>query len=291
MIIDCHAHIGKDVFGERKNILNFNGTPQKQSIEEFLAKMSNLGIDRAIIYPFPSPLKQFEEDNFWYHKENRYLMKFVEEYRQQLYFIPAVNPADKRSIDYCIELVERYNLKGLKIHTRPIQYEPRHLDLFILDFLKNKDLPLVLHIGSGKEPELVEKGVDTSLDSAIHLAKNYPHNRFVFAHLGRLHKNLEEALKLENVMVDTSGLSVKRLWKDYSAKNYNRALVSKSAEEIISVLVEKGYSDKIMWGSDEPYGASYNEELQYVKDNKKLDEYTKKKILSENAIKWFKLWD
>lgn len=54
--------------------------------------MDDLGIDKCIVYPFPSPLGQFGEDDFWYHKENKDLIKFLTEYEDKLYFIPAFNP-------------------------------------------------------------------------------------------------------------------------------------------------------------------------------------------------------
>ena len=289
MIIDCHAHVGKDIFGERNNILNFNGTSQEQKIEELVSKMDNLRVDKCIVYPFPSPLAQFGEDDFWYHKENSDLINCIREYENRLYFIPAFNPSDKKSVNYALELIEKYELKGLKIHTRPTQYDPSLLDTKIIEFPKERDLLLILHIGSGKELELKEKGVDISLTSAMTLAKKYPDVRFVFAHLGRLHESLEEVIDLENVMVDTSGLSVKKIWKDYSAECAHNKLINLSPEEIISYLVDKGYEDKIMWGSDEPYGASYEEELIYVKNNENLTPRQKEKLLSKNAIQWFKL--
>lgn len=289
MIVDCHTHVGKDIFGERNNILNFNGTSQEQKIEELILKMEKLGIDKCIIYPFPSPLGQFGEDEFWYHQENTELVKYMKEYEDKLYFVPAFNPLDQKSVEYAFYLIDKYELRGLKLHTRPIQYEPSHLSAEIMNFLIERDIPLVLHIGSGKEPELKNRGVDISLSSAISLARKYPEARFVFAHLGRLHKNLEDALALENVMLDTAGLTVKKVWKDYCAEEVHEKFSSLSPEDIISRLVTMGYEDKIMWGSDEPYGLSYIDELNYVKNNQNLSSEQKKKLLYKNAINWFKL--
>ncbi len=113
--------------------------------------------------------------------------------------------------------------------------------------------------------------------------------RFVFAHLGRLHKSLEEVLEPENVMVDTFGLSVKEIWRDYSAECAHDKLANLPPEGVISYLVNKGYEDKIMWGSDEPYGVSYKDEIAYVKNNRELNDLQKEKLLSMNAIRWFKL--
>ncbi|RLJ02761.1 MAG: hypothetical protein DRP10_00070 [Candidatus Aenigmatarchaeota archaeon] len=58
---------------------------------------------------------------------------------------------------------------------------------------------------------------------------------------------------------------------------------------IIYHLVVRGYEDKIMWGSDEPYGLSYSDELGYVKNNRNLSIKQKEKLLSKNAIRWFRL--
>jgi len=289
MIIDSHAHIGKDIFGEKNGILSFRGTPQEQSMTEFITKMEKFDIKKAIIFPFPSPLAQFNEDEFWYHKENGNLLKDLQGNEERLYFIPELNPKDKKSIDYAFNMIENYKLKGLKIHTRMTQCDPRYLDTSILRFLEKEDIPLVLHIGNGKEEELKKKNIDISLNSAINLAKKYPNNRFVFAHLGRLHKRLEEALRLENVLVDTAALSVKKVWEDFPAEPCDIELIEKSAKLIILYLVEAGYEDKIIWGSDEPYGLAYEEELDYIINNENLEERVKKKILYKNVSKWFKL--
>lgn len=290
MIIDCHVHIGKDIFTERNVRFQKFVTSYEQSIKEFLSKMDRFGIDRAIVYPFPSPLCQFKEDDFWYHEENRHLAEEVGCYKRKLYFIPAFNPRDEESMRYAVELVEKYGLRGLKLHTRATQYEPRHLDSLITGILKERDIPLVLHIGTGKEAELEEKNIDISLDFAISLAKGHPNIRFVFTHLGRLHKNLENALKLENVMVDTAGISLTRTQKDFVvAKLYNPAFLDKSIEEMIFYLITQGYEDKIIWGSDEPYGVSYEEELHYILNNSHLSKEIKEKLLYQNAQKWFKL--
>jgi predicted TIM-barrel fold metal-dependent hydrolase len=290
MIIDCHTHVGRDIFTERNVRFQKFITPYKQSTEELLLKMNTLQIDKAIVYSFPSPLCQFEEDDFWYHKENRYLIEELEDYKEKLYFVPAFNPKDEESMKYAVELAEKNKLRGLKLHTRATQYKPEHLNPLIVRVLQKEGIPLVLHIGTGKELELAEKGIDISLDSAISLAKSHPNINFVFAHLGRLHKNLYRALELENVMIDTAGISLTRTQKDFVlAKFYDPILSDKPIEEIISYLIAQGYQDKIIWGSDEPYGVSYEEELHYVANNAYINKEVKEKLLYKNAIKWFKL--
>jgi len=289
MIVDSHVHVGRDVFGERKGILTYRGTPQTQQLEEYLSKMISHEISIALVYPFPSPYGQFGEDIFWYRKENQMLVEICRKQKDKIYPIPAFNPRDKKSVEYVLHLVEKYELKGVKLHTRTTQYSPSFLTNEFMKHLERLDIPLILHIGSGKELELVEKGVDITLSSAISLALRYSNNRFVFAHLGRLHKDLEKILFLENVILDTAGLSLKGLWEGFDAQKVHPELKGKSPKEVICYLVEKGFEDKIIWGSDEPYGVSLAKELEYIKDNECLTPEQKEKILYKNAIKWFRL--
>lgn len=285
MIIDCHVHIGEDIFGSRNNILTFNGSPQKQELNEFVYKMRIYNIDKALVFPFPSPLKQYDEDIFWYHKENKDNLEDLKENRN-IEFIPAFNPKDQKSVNYAFDLIERYNLKGLKLHTRATKYDPSRLEPYILKFLEDNGIPLILHVGSGKEPELREENIDISLKSSIYIAEKYPDNLFVFAHLGRLDRRLEEALNLDNVLLDTAALSLKEVLEDFISLDSSN-LASKNPKDIIRHLIEEGYEDKIMWGSDEPYGLSYKKEMDYVLDNSY--KISKRKIIYKNAKKLFRL--
>ncbi len=288
MIVDSHSHVGSDIFTKRTPEFR-NIVPYEQSFKQLLSKISNSPVDKAIVYPFPSPLGQFGEDDFWFKKENCTLFDNVKK-EKNIYFFPTFNPNDKKSVDYAVKLVEDNKLKGLKLHTRSTQFEPSKMNENILKVLRENDIPLVIHTGTGKEEELTEKGMDISINSLYNLAFDNSDVRFVFAHLGRLHKNLEKSLDLDNVVTDTAGMSLYKKHKDFVlAKEYNQEFFDKDIKEIISYLVEEGYEDKILWGSDQPFSMGYNEEISYVRDNPNINRNAKEKILYKNSVKWFKI--
>jgi len=289
MIIDSHVHIGRDRFAEMNNILTVRGSQHKQNIEELIKKMDFLGIDKAFIFPFPYPSAYFNKDEVWYYKENEFLKNYFEIYKKRLYFIPATNPKDKKSLNYVKSLIEEYELKGLKIHTRATQYDFKYMDKSFLNFIRKKEIPIIFHICSGKEQELKRKNIDATLKSGIKFAKKNRECRFVFTHLGRLHKDIEKISKLENVALDTSALSVKNKYEEFLAEKYHNVLIKKTPYEIIPYLVDIGLENRIIWGSDEPYGISYEKELEYIKNNPLIDGTLKKKFLEKNVKEWFDL--
>jgi predicted TIM-barrel fold metal-dependent hydrolase len=267
----------------------YNKHPQEQDVDVLIKKLDKYQIEKAIVFPFPSPLAQFKKDEFWYKAENDYLIDSWKKYLSRIVPIPGFHPKDLQSVDYACYLIEEYSLKGLKLHTRAAQTSPLELkDNYVMKKIHDNQLILILHIGTGRESEFKEKNTDISLESAIQLAKLYPDVKFVFAHLGRLHLSLQEALRLENVAIDTAGLSIKQSWSEFPAEKHDRELINKSPVEIIEYLVELGYEDKLIWGSDEPYGISYAEERNYIL-NTRIEERKKSKILFYNAKRFFDL--
>jgi len=285
MIIDSHVHIGKDIFAEKLGLRNPRGQKFEQSLSCYLKKMEEFEIEKAIVFPFPSPKAQWGEDEFWYKSENTELLEEILNFKGVLYFLPAFNPRDKKSVSYALSLLETYDLKGLKLHTRAVETDPSKIPQLVFKKTRELDKPLVLHIG--KEGELERKSVDISLNAAMKVARKNPGNRFVFTHLGRLHKKITEALKLENVVADTAALSLKGIEGTFLTYSSHPILAILNPKGIISRLVEMGYEDKLLWGSDEPYGLSYISELEYIKENDQLDKNCIEKLLYKNAREWF----
>jgi len=286
-IIDCHTHLGKDIFYEKHDMGDFDGIPPEQYADDLLDKLNNFNIDKALSFPFPSPLGQYDEDDFWYQKENSDIVSCNSECK--LKTVPAFNPKDKESIRYADKLVRENNLKAFKVHTRTTKYEPTYLIPKAKEIIKSNDVPLILHIGSGKEEDLRKENIDDTLSSAIQLAKNNQNLRFTFAHLGRLHEDIREALALENVMMDTAALSLKDNWEGFIAEKYCEDFIEKTPKEIINSLLDEGYDEDIIWGSDDPFNLSYCEELNYVKENDCISKKEKNKLMYKNAKKWFDL--
>jgi predicted TIM-barrel fold metal-dependent hydrolase len=267
-IIDIHTHVGRDY-----------KTGMNQKPFELEAKLKKNKIRKAFMMPFPNPEAYAKEDSFWYNNENQYLSCCRNEL---LDFIPAINPKESKSIDHAFDLIKKHGLKGIKIHGLATKTSTDKIDSYITKKAANDNLPIIFHIGHGKE-----KGISINLESAIRLAEKNPSTYFVFAHLGRLHKSLDHALEMQNVFFDTCGLALKDSWPYFLCAEPHEILKDKKPAEIIEHLCKKGYSNKLIWASDEPY-STYSKELDYViRANIPFED--KKRILSGNAKNLFRI--
>ncbi len=282
-VIDVHVHIGKDIFAEKNKLKNARGNESEQNYKELLKEMNINKIKKSLIMPFPSPA-EFYSKGTWYTQENKDILDITNK-EENLYGILAFHPKDYKEIEKLISI----KVKGLKLHTRATSVDPKDLIRHpIMNILKKFSLPLLLHIGTGKEEELINSQKSIELPSAIELAKNEPEVIFIFAHLGRLNKSLFEGLELDNVFFDTSGLSLINKYPESFLANDTISNLPKEPSKVLELLMEKGYSNKILFGSDEPYGTSYLDELNIIK-RANISEGEKIKILSLNARRVFNI--
>jgi predicted TIM-barrel fold metal-dependent hydrolase len=279
-IIDCHANVGWDVSNTRKNLF-----PIGQNYNELLEKMDKYGITKSIILPFPSPGGQFNDNDFWFEFENQYLIE-ANNYSKRLIPFPGVNPGDKRSVSN-IKTLTAFGIKGIKFsHQIPMNFSiDKLINNRLMRIVLDNGLIFMIHIGTGKEPG--SQDIHTTLNYAVKVAKRYPDIKFIFCHLGRLQWSLLEALNLENVHVDTSALSMHRSFGEFTALEPIRMLERLSPVGVIEKLVGRGYEDKIIFGSDEPY-ARYKNEIEYT-EKAEIPNKAKRKIFYENISKLLKI--
>jgi predicted TIM-barrel fold metal-dependent hydrolase len=279
-IIDCHANLGWDISNTRKKLF-----PTNQSAKELLFKMDENKIVKSIILPFPSPGGQFSDNACWYEVENQMLinaMRSSSSSSSSSRLIPfaGVNPGDACSVKNIKTLAVAYAIKGIKFsHQIPMGF---NIDDLIghplMKIVQDYHLIMMIHIGTGKERGA--ERIHTTLPYAIKVAKYYPGVRFIFCHLGRLHKDIFDALQLHNVWTDTAGFSLSFKWSEFSAKDPAGAFKKLTPIEIIELFVGQGFEDKIMFGSDEPY-THYEKELEIIQ-NASISNEAKKKILAVN---------
>ena len=276
-IIDCHANLGWDASNIRKNLI-----PTQQSYTALLEKMDNYDISKAIVLPFPSPGAQFNPNAFWYDLENQHLMQ-ASRYSKRLIPFPGVNPNDEKSVRNINTLAISFNIKGVKLsHQMPMKFPIEQLIGHpLMKIIQEHNLIFMIHIGTGKEPGA--QHYHTTLDYAVKVAKHYPDVKFIFCHLGRLHWSLIDALNLENVHLDTSALSMHANWKQFIALEPMPMFKSSMPIDVIEKLVNIGYEDKIIFGSDEPY-TDYKSEIESI-EKAEIPEIAKRKIFSENIKK------
>lgn len=273
-IIDAHTNIGWDASNLRKNLI-----PSEQSYEALLARMDRYKVEKAITVPFPCPAAKFDPTSAWYDIENQYLMTAHNSSERLIPFI-GVNPGDERSVEAVNTLVTAFGVKGVK-------FSHQTLSGFSIDGLighplmervQGANLIFMMHIGTGKEPKARE--VNNTLDYAIKVAKHYPGIEFILCHLGRLHWSMLEALNLDNVHMDTAGLSLWHDWKEFIAREPMSIFEHTTPVEVLERLADLGHADRIIFGSDEPY-TPYRDELENI-NKADIPEAAKRKILHKN---------
>jgi predicted TIM-barrel fold metal-dependent hydrolase len=276
-IIDCHANVGWDISNTRKNLY-----PGEQSYLALLEKMDKYGIEKSIVLPFPSPGGQFNVNGFWFDLENQYLIEASRQSNKLIPF-PGVNPKDSESVKNIQVLATAYNIKGIKFsHQIPMNFSiDKLINHKLMKIVEDNGLLFMIHIGTGKEPR--SHIVHTTLNYAVKVAKKYPGIRFILCHMGRLHRSLIEALNLENVYVDTSALSIWPRWNQFIALEPMRLFKNSDPVFVIEKLISKGYENKIIFGSDEPY-ASYKSEIEVI-EKASISEMAKRKIFYKNIKK------
>jgi len=220
---------------------------------------------------------------YWYDLENNQTINAY--YFAKNRFIPfvAVHPGQKDSIKNIDSLAGLHPIKGVKIaHMESMDFSVDQLiGNPLMDVVQKRGLVLLIHTGTGKETNADK--IHVTLDYALKVAKAYKDVNFVLAHLGRLHEKILDAFQLDNVYFDTSGLS---MWQNWSAFISNKPLdIFKSSTpiQVIERLVDLGYENKLLFGSDEPY-VTYAEEIRIIL-GAEISEKARRNIFAVNSKK------
>jgi predicted TIM-barrel fold metal-dependent hydrolase len=276
-IIDCHVNLGWDASNLKKNLI-----PSEQSFRKILQKMDAYDISKSVILPFPCPAAKFDLNSTWYDIENQYLITASKMSDRLIPFL-GVNPGQLASVKNIGIGAMQSQVKGVKFsHQNLIKFPiDKLINHPLMKIIHDNNLVFMVHTGTGKET-----GSDvyhTTLNYGIKVAKSHRDINFIFCHLGRLHKDLFEALQLPNLYLDTSALSLAGFSRAFVAKDQTTLLKVSRPKEIIEIIVAEGYENKIIFGSDEPY-TQLNNELDYV-NRANISTDAKRKIFSKNFKK------
>lgn len=243
MVIDCHVHIGPTEKLKGRHV----------SIETYNDIMLQVGVDKAMIMPNVSDIiksSKLNEDLFATYKKYKYKDKF--------YPFLLIDPRDMKTWDQISEYSSF--IYGIKYHPSVSDCEitDKRMEQFI-SIISAYKFPILVHCG---------RYWKSYIDYLLVVAKKYPEINFIAAHLGGTaiqlaRKSINKALSanLSNVYMDTS--SIKQPW-------------------LIEDAVNKLGSDRIIFGSDEPYAD--------LRINKKCVEYAdislqeKEKIFYKNFM-------
>jgi predicted TIM-barrel fold metal-dependent hydrolase len=277
-IIDVHTHLGIDSSNLKKNLV-----PTEQTSYTLLQKMNNAGINKAVVFPFPGARAEFNSEAFWFDVENKTVLNEAATSNDRFIPFGAVNPNDSESIHAIKTMAGLAQIQGVKIaHQNQLRFSTELLvNNQLMPILEEHALPILIHIGTGKERLAAD--FHCTLDYAITVARHYPHITFIFAHLGRLHYSMLDALALDNVFFDTSALSMWHSFKDFLAEEPLKAFEPLSPVQVIEQLVDLGWKNRLLFGSDEPY-VSYLDEMGCIK-NADISENAKRAIFAENTRK------
>ncbi|RJR25445.1 hypothetical protein C4578_01420 [Candidatus Microgenomates bacterium] len=261
-LIDSHIHATGIDF------LNYYTPriPSTHSLKETISEISEGGISKAVIFPFPgtlyyNPTKILKFgswepsglEDFPYQVENSSLLREIKIENADSFFFPflAFDPKEK-VLEQCEYLRLERQFFGIKIHTLATRSTPSDVDDRLLSIVEEKDIPIIFHTG---------KQENTKADLVVTFAKHHPNIRVGLAHLAGFDKAiLEKVACLPNLYIDTSPL----VSLCYFAQNKGlreRYLSSRIVEldygDVIDVVLNL-YSligSKLIWGTDAPFGS------------------------------------
>lgn len=156
------------------------------------------------------------------------------------------------------------------------KFHPWNDQVNVSDFRINASKPILIHTG---------KRCIESAQNAINFAKKNPNVKIVIAHAASLDKNiLKEIAKMQNVFIDCCP-SVFMFENRFSLFDFPQKL--SCPEDIYYFVLNIVPSDKILFGTDSPWGNTV-QELAVIR-NLKISTSIKEKILHKNAEKLYLL--
>lgn len=278
-IIDGHVHTFSSEMVSGKIRESFNKlysiefeNPGSGTVEDVLGKMKKSGVDYTIMANFAPP-RIIHENNLW----------TINVSRKEKRLIPLVSFHPEMDGDMPVLLGQYIGLgaKGVKLHPMAQGFTPQDKRLEPLYGQCNElRLPVVFHCGRVANARLNRY---SDLETIRPLIEKYRRLPFVLTHMadGNVGDVLAAAREYDNVSFDTSIV----------ISGYPPILSTNDASwlddgEVTDVINRIG-ADRVMFGSDYPWGSQVHDVPRIL--GLKLDEEQKRRILSENAARIFKL--
>jgi len=196
------------------------------SAEELIQRMDEAGVQKAIVFSFPEQIN------------NEYIAQSVEKYSDRLVGFATINPWSTSAEEDLENAINELDMKGLKLH--PVKHGYALDNHTILD-------PLLNICDKYKIPILAYGGANTlsSPNSFEEMAISFPNVNFFIAHGGQMYETksaINVAKRQSNVYIETSAMFAHR----------------------IETLLEENLLEKIVYGSDTPYG-DFEMEIEKIK--------------------------
>ncbi len=264
MIVDCHTHLN--------NYHEENTVPLRQCVDNLLEAMEKNHVDYSLV------LTSYKVSE--HRPATRDVVRAVRDIAK-IGVVAGMSYVDykERDLREIAEFLQEGLVKGLKLYPG---YEPFYpwdkRCQVIYELCLEYDVPVMIHSGDTFTPNgKLKYAHPLQIDE---VAVDHPKLRIVICHLGNpwLRDCMEIVYKNRNVYADISGLVL----GDFDSKfeNWMR-------EQIEEVILYAGEPRYLLYGTDWPL-ASMESYLDFIK-NLDMPAATKEHILSENAIRLFKL--
>ena len=267
--IDAHCLVGEDFWLSR----NKPELAHQNMLDEYHRAASAADSFKACILPFPSS----EDGSF--ARENGIVWRL---HRQHPWTEPvfAFNYRSKENFEDICSRLDEDQATGLAIW-------PIVCDLDLIDLkdnlrfrylVNNYGCWFTVHVGAGNEASIhrVEKLNRYCPEDAVRLAAAFPDTKFNLTHCLRLsEKALRQAEELDNIIIDISGISTHLRWFEYNQNVFPASDAGELGEmgsaDVIRTLMERpGLQDKLVFGSQYPFGKWYGfgleDELSLVRE-------------------------
>jgi len=269
MLIDCHNHLGVDLF------FYLNGYfPYAQDLPTLVIEGRHNGIDRWVVFPMVSNLwfdvgamraGRFERgagiESVPYAFENERMLREIYELHSDLAHLTIpfaiIDPMREPTAQVKVlrELHRKFPFYGLKIQATIIQADAGALlttGRCLLELAAELDVPMLIHSSVAPDDPW------SNGDLLLRIAEATPNVRFCLAHSLRFDREyLDRVAALPNVWFDCSAHrihceSVLRGYPNVAVPARRFAADYTNPTAVLRALAE-AYPRKLIWGSDSPF--------------------------------------
>lgn len=276
MIIDGHAHAAGD-FLKGNNIIRIldenkvdyvvlAGTAQLNSEKnEDLSSFTNFSekYPLSFIYILNKIIKVVNALNRSAKKldlGNQYVYDLVRQYPNRIIQFYWVNPGEKNIIEKINSCYDKYNFRGLKLHQGITKVDLKSENMqAIAKWAEEKEMPIFIHLCSKKDAIAMVK-----------FANCHKKVNFIIGHLIGLEVFIEAGLEQSNVLFDISCHEI-------------------VPERKIKLAIEKFGHERIIMGSDTPYGKDNLKQIIACIHRLNLSDSEKDLILGGNLQRLLKI--